>query len=399
MNHIFFAYSRRFFIISTLLFGLSAVFCYGVDPFSVYGKVYFKEGKVVNSPAFSSQIQMGKAIGIKQYKPDTLILGSSRTDSGFSPKITQEFLPDNKVYNGAYPGMTIYEVLRYFQHANASTSLKQVFIGLDFFQFHGSHRPNKGFSEERLAVDFNNTPSENNLNDLQSTLFSGDALFYSIKALTGLNKWKKVYLPNGFKTKGYGEGWIDTFSNSEEKYVHRVYTTPNFTFVSFDKKFTTFDYFRKIIQLAYDQGIVVNFFISPSHARQWELIKQLGLWDKWEHWKREMLAITEQESRAYQKSPFLIYDFSTYNKYSTEAVPRATDTPMTWYADSSHYSQALGHIIFNNMMNGVENNFGQILKTETVGAHIKAIRQGREQYILEHPQDAADIKSLVATRL
>jgi len=208
MNHIFFAYSRRFFIISTLLFCLSAVFCYVIDPFSVYGRVYVKEGMVVNSPAFSSQIQMGKAIGIKQYKPDTLIFGSSRTDSGFSPKIPKKFLVNNKVYNGAYPGITIYEILRYFQHANASAPLKEVFIGLDFFQFHGSHRPNKGFSEERLAVDFNNKPSGSGLKDLQSTLISGDALFYSFKALTGLGKWKKVYLPNGFKTKGYGEGWL-----------------------------------------------------------------------------------------------------------------------------------------------------------------------------------------------
>jgi len=201
----------------------------------------------------------------------------------------------------------------------------------------------------------------------------------------------------GLRQKDMGRG--GSFSNSEELYIRRVYTVPDFTFKSFKKEFTTFDYFRKIVQLAYDEGIVVNFFISPSHARQWELIKQLRLWDKWEYWKREILAITEQESRAYQKSPFLIYDFSTYNQYSTEAVPRTADTSMTWYADSSHYSQALGDIIFNNMTNGVENNFGEILKAETMDAHLKAIRQGRKQYILEHPQDAEDIIGLVAARL
>ncbi len=40
-----------------------------------------------------------------------------------------------------------------------------------------------------------------------------------------------------------------------------------------------------------------------------------------------------------------------------------------------------------------------ILKKITINDHLQVTGKGREQYILEHPQDAEDIRSLVAARL
>lgn len=401
MNHSFFLYGRRFIIATVLLLLTAIAFCYYIDPFSVYGRTYIREGISVNSPGFTGQLKMGKAIAIKQRKPEVIILGSSRSAFGFSTQSAEKYFPAKNIYNLSYPGINIYENLRYLQHTVALSPVKQVFIGLDFYQFHGGRPPERTFSEERLAVDINNQPSGSASKDLISTLLSGDAVFYSIKVATGLCNWGDVYLPNGFKSKDHPGGWSGKFIDSEADYVDKTYTIPTFTYSTLDKQSSTLDYFRKIVQLAHEHHIDLQFFISPSHARQWEVIGQLGLWEQWEDWKRTMLEITEQESARYLQPVFPIYDFSGYSQYSTETVPRTHDPAqaMHWYSDSSHYRQALGDIVLNTMLkDSGTDSFGLRLSSENIDRHLQSIRSGRKQYQASHPQDIADIAQLIAAR-
>jgi len=399
MNYSFFLYGRRFIVATVFLLLAAIVFCYYIDPFSVYGRIYIKDGVRVNSPGFTGQLKMGKAIAIKQHKPEVIILGSSRSAFGFSAQSAEKYLATTHIYNLSYPGINIYENLRYVQHAVALSPIKKVFIGLDFYQFHGGRPPEITFSEERLAVDVNNQPSGSASKDLISTLLSGDAVFYSIKVATGLCNWDDVYLPNGFKSQDHPGGWSGKFSDSEESYVDRTYTIPTFTYAVEGKKSSTFDYFRKIIQLAHEKNIDLRFFISPSHARQWEVIGQLDLWGQWEYWKREMLNITVQEAKRNSQSAYPIYDFSGYSLYSTEAVPRLASQGMRWYSDSSHYRQALGDIVLDKMVNHVDDEaFGRILNHQNIDEHLKSLKIQRVKYIAEHKQDIADIKSLIDAR-
>ena len=151
-----------------------------------------------------------------------------------------------------------------------------------------------------------------------------------------------------------------------------------------------------IVELAYEKGIDIYFFISPSHARQWEVIAQLGLWEKWEAWKKEILAITIKQSNIYERPEFPIYDFSGYSQYSVEAVPRGDGQAMRWYSDSSHFKKELGTIVFQQMVNGPSlSSFGEVLHANTINNHLKFIRDGREKYILDHPKDISDIKTLI----
>jgi hypothetical protein len=399
MNRHFFIYGSRFIIFSVFLLLVSCLFCYYIDPFSVYGRVYVKNDVAVNSPGFTKQLRMGKAIGIMQHKPEVLIMGSSRSAFGFSSQVAKDYFPRKKVYNGSLSSTNIYEILRYFQHSAALSPLQQVFIGLDFYQFHGQISQPKNFREDRLAVDVNNQPSGNKVNDSLATLLSGDALFYSIKVATGLCNWDDIYLINGFKEQGDRGGSLHSFIKSEKTYIDKTYTIPEFTFKTPDDTKNTFDYFRQIIQLAHKKKIKLHFFISPSHARQWEVIGQLGLWDKWEYWKHEMLNITQHEAQPYSQAAFLIHDFSGYSTYSTEMVPRTDDIQMHWYSDSSHYKQALGNIILGHITNNSsKENFGRILSTQNINDHLQLIRVGREQYRRSHEQDIADIKKLIDIR-
>ena len=401
MKPIFSLYGRRFLIFSALLFTATIALSYYIDPFSVYGRTYIINGKTVNSPGFTDQVKMGKALAIAQRKPEILILGSSRTSMGLSSHIASQFFPEQNIYNGAFPGINIYELLRYFQHTVASAPLKTAYIGLDFYQFHGGRPPEKSFREERLAVDINNQPAGSASADLLTTLFSVDAVFYSMKVALGLYKTTSdIYFPNGFIANAAAGGWLENFIHNEgSAYINKIYTVPAFTFNTVGDVLSSFDYFRKLVRLAHAQNIKLHFFISPSHARQWEVIHQLGLWNKWEYWKQEMLRITQQEAQHYGQTAYPIYDFSGYSQYSTESVPRTPDTRMHWYADSSHYRQALGTIIFTQMLKEQSNSaFGRILNTKTIDAHLRAIRADKLHYQASHAQDIADIRKLIELR-
>ncbi|NOQ15631.1 MAG: hypothetical protein GQ581_01075 [Methyloprofundus sp.] len=401
MNHTFLIYGRRLIVFSILLLIATVTFSYYIDPFSVYGRTYIKDGVQVNSPGFHDQITMGKALAIKQRKPEILILGSSRSSIGFSPQIASQYFPEQNIYNGSFPGINIYELLRYSQHAIASAPIKQLYIGLDFYQFHGGRPTEKSFREDRLAVDVNNQPAGDTTGDLLATLLSVDAIYYSIKVALGLYKSNhKTYLTNGFLANASGGGWLDEFMNNEGKaYINKTYTVPKFTFNILNKPLTSFDYFKQLVQLAHQHKIKLYFFISPSHARQWEVIDQLGLWNKWEYWKREMLRITEQESKHFKQAAYPIYDFSGYSNYSTEAVPRMPGKTMQWYFDSSHYRQSLGSIIFDHIINPTkEKSFGRILSSKNIDIHLQSIRVDKRQYQASHTQDVSDIRKLIEIR-
>ncbi len=396
----FFNYGRRFILFFVFLLLLTIWLCYRVDPFSVYGRVYTKDGYEVNSPGFTSQLHMGKAVAIKRYQPNIIIMGSSRAAFGFSAQSAAKHFPQQAIYNMAFPGASAYETLRYFQHAVAVSDIKQAFISLDFFQYHGGRVPPSTFREERLAVDVNNQPTNSPINDYVSTLLSADAVFYSIKVATGLCDWNSIYLTNGFKYQDLPGAWVQQFISSEKKYIDDTYTIPDFTFNNKNGSGTTLDYFRKMVQLAHQHHINVHFFISPSHARQWEVIAQLGLWQKWEYWKQEMLSITEQESRLFQQAALPIHDFSGYSLYSTETVPRTADQAMQWYSDSSHYRPILGEIVLAKMLQAhtqPTENFGRILKTENIMTHLAMIKSEHLHYQATHKQDINDIQTLIAT--
>ena len=396
MNRAFFTYGWRIVLFSLFLLLASVIFCYAVDPFSVYGKYAVKEGLKVNGLGFSYQDRMCTAIAIKQRKPEVLILGSSRSFYGFSHKVVETYLNNKNTYNASLPAISIYELLRYFQHTVAVAPVKQVYIGIDFYQFHGTKPNIKTFSDERLAVNIDNEAAGNNINDLISTLLSGDAVYFSIKALLGSVKWHEASLENGFKFQD-NSGGLSSFLYNEKGYVEDVYTRPEFTFYTENQHSNTFEYFRKIVQLAYEKNVELKFFISPSHARQWEIIAQLGLWEKWEYWKREVLHITLQESFVYKQPAFPIHDFSGYSIYSTEEVPREEGKNLTWYSDSSHFKQNLGAILMADMIKGFgKGDFGRILNSQNIDNHLQVIRDGRKQYLITHKQDVADIKKIIS---
>lgn len=253
-------YGWRLISLTAVLLVLTLLLCYIADPYSLYGRFYVVDNVEVNSPGFSNQIRMSKAIAIKYRKPEVLIMGSSRSSYGFTSQAFEQFFAKKQIYNASFNGANAYEILRYFQHAVAAGNIKHAYIGVDFFQFHGGRPVKPTFNEDRLIVDINNHPSGSAINDWVTTLLSGDAALYSIKLLTGLCSWDDLYLANGFKLYDRSGADLHEFIANEKTYIEKTYTRPKFNFKIPDTQKTTFDYFRKIIQLAHEKQIYLHFF-------------------------------------------------------------------------------------------------------------------------------------------
>ena len=106
---------------------------YLIDPYSIYSAPRL-DGINSNKPLLFKYLRLTKAHAIMRKQPDALILGSSRTEHGLDPEHPALINKYNS-FNLALTGASIYENLRYLQHANAVNPLKKVVLAVDFFQF------------------------------------------------------------------------------------------------------------------------------------------------------------------------------------------------------------------------------------------------------------------------
>src|SRR5205823_3536266 len=99
---------------------------------------------------------------------------------------------------------------------------------------------------------------------------------------------------------------------------------------------------------------------------------------------------------------FPIWDFSGYNSITGEDVPPVQDvkTRMHYYYESSHYTPATGDSVLDRIFGlkpnerSLPDNFGVLLTSRNIDAHLANIRYAREHYRQTHPEDVAEIEAI-----
>jgi len=150
---------------------------------------------------------------------------------------------------------------------------------------------------------------------------------------------------------------------------------------------------RAILDLCQTHGTRAILFINPVHADQLELLDLLGYWSAFESWKRELVALTAKYpgSAGYGRIP--LWDFSGYNTYTTEAV--TTDHHvLRWFWESRHYTWELGDVIVRRIFGGGDTNFGVLLDSEGLDAHLAAIREQQRLFREKHPTEVRRVHDL-----
>ena len=409
MKIIFNHYLIMFASIVMICLSSIAIFNWLVDPYWIYRNVEI-DGVNKVKPLFRTHISMAKAHLVNKIKPQGIILGSSRSGYGLDPE--HSGWSTSSVYNLSLPGTSIYELMRYFQHATADNSVKEVVLALDFFMFNGQREYKTDFEEKRLKVD---KDGKHNIMeivyDIPETLFSIDSLWASIKTLRSQNNTNS-YLANGQRNwTSYAsrikkvDGYRNMFHLVEKEYLvdHWWFSSCHrYDFIETDTNKSTLRYLKTIISSAYKNNIKLHVIISPNHARFLEVIRAADLWEVYEQWKRMLVSLNESESINSGKAAFKIWDFTGYDAYNSEQVPLKIEPNrvMKWFWEPSHYKAELGTILLNRVFeldkhsDEVYSSYGVVLSSENIERHLEKIRSDRLVYINLHQDDVLEIKNL-----
>ncbi len=367
-----------------------------VDPYKIWNVL---EIKGINSEKseLAAHERIFKTVGLAQQPANTIILGTSRSDIGLDP--THPAMGESGL-NLAISSQPNHESRLFFDRAIDVMGTKTVVIGLDFFVANS------------LLIQPPDFVADNHEAGRSAALIASvSTLKDSLKTLINRktnpgDTWTPEGLRNGWDKRVEKDlGHRKMMASSEMGYLNNHYLAPtacSFQFIATDSKPTPIEEIRAIFIRAHRDRITLKLLISPSHARQWETLASAGRWAQWEEWKRRLVSMNEEEARRAGQPPFPLWDFSGYNSITTEAVPLLGDiqTMMRWYFDSSHYTPAVGNLVLDRIFNyqspdrTVPDDFGVLLTSRTIEAHLARIRLERERYRQTHPQDVAEIEAM-----
>lgn len=373
---------------------------YAVDPFSVFGTPRIT-GFNANKVDFLEHLRMTNVYTVERVKPKCIILGTSRAGRGLSPD--HPALAGTQCYNMALPGISLYEMRRYFQHAQAIQPLKQAILALDFREFNTAPDRSGAFAEARLAVDRDGIAQFNlfsaYLPDLADVLLSTNALLSSLQTVRQ-QSWVSINLA----TNGYWQSLTDNYDHAA---AFNAYTRNDFRrfeeFAHGDAIFSqNADDLRALLRTAYQSNIQVSLLISPSHAWHWETLHQSGLWPRFEEMKRMIVTINHEEATRAGKAEYQVWDFTGAVRPSFEQVPAGNkQKAMHWYWEPVHYKRALGDAVLSRVLSDQTPTdpdlagFGTQITPANLEEHLYHLRTLQKQYEETHPEDVARIRGLM----
>ena len=365
-----------------------------VDPYGLFPVVKI-DGVNWPKPEMVKSVKIHKSLKVARLKPETIVLGTSRSAIGIDPE--DKAWPENNLprYNLALSGAGMYVTRRFLEHAQTIHPLKQVVFGLDFFAFNVHRQRAPDYRGDFLII--NDDGSRNPHFDMKiiaASLLSTDALLASYKTLTSKNKHPIMISENGRFIVPLWKGHLHkSFMKMEKLYLQYVYLAGKkreYAFINPDTGKSSLDEFRKIVAYCREHRIDLKLFISPPHAQHQEIIRVLGLWPLFEQWKRELVRILKEENYT---SP--LWDFSGYNSMTTDDI--STDGEH-YYKDSTHYRPNLGRMILARIFHyhdeRVPTDFGRVLTSKNLEKNLLNIRAEQNRYRFDYPEQVMEIESM-----
>ncbi|MDH5671416.1 MAG: hypothetical protein OEZ06_04655 [Myxococcales bacterium] len=403
----FWRYVRIYCGLFLLVWGLVAVGNAVVDPYLVFDSPDIQGVNAIRTE-FVTHLRLGKAHAVRRQQPRNLILGSSSAEYGFDPE--HPAFGAEPTYNLGLSGVNMYELLRFFQHAHAIRPLRKVVVEVQLYMFNARRPPRPDFDEERLAAgpegDRRIVASPR---DVMQALFSFQAVASSIKTVRSQGKRPHYrYLANGQRHPTWNApniqrkgGHRKVFRARERSFLERRALALGYEF-SFQDSATgrsTFDELAQLLSQAHASKMELYLLVSPSHAREWEAMREAGLWEHVERWKRELVRVNTEVADRAGKQAFPLWDFGVYHAISCEAVPVEGDAKslMRWYWDDAHYRKELGDIVLDRITGRRSSEpsahaFGAKIGEADLEGHLARVRKAAAAYRKRHPRDVGELR-------
>lgn len=358
-----------------------------MDPFGAYPRVSLKDFEPYRNHA---KTRIAKAEMIARDECEVLILGSSRAEVGFSP--ANPAFRTSRVYNVALGGTNFSETRHVFEFAIRHNHVRRILLSLDLLMFSAARMPNEYFTNSRF------NPNLDMLEYRLKTLVGWHAATGSIELFDAWRHDKWIPPPgHGFVVKTILTGQCQRALF--EKRILGFLNDPE-TFGAYTYSPERVEMFRRVVRKCRERGIDLVTVIPPVHALDLETIRVSGQWSTFEQWKRDLVRVLAEESVT---GDMPLWDFTGYESYMVEPVPPATDctTRMRWYFESSHFTPALGDLalyrIFGQALpdGTIAPGFGVKLTPANIARELARVRQDRERYARNYPDEITWIESLV----
>jgi hypothetical protein len=374
-------YLSRLCVITSAILAAIAGFTVVVDPFAIYGTPV-RSGFNADKIALADYVRFAKPLQILRRQPEVVLLGTSRIRDGIDP-VDLGVVAD--AFNYGVPALSMIEAEAFAEHAMRVAPVRELIVGLDFFQF-SDHEPyHAGFDRDLLGGGI-----------------SFHAFFQStLSYVAVVQSWLTVadnradpsaisYRSDGFRVRDelspgdIDDGILIDVQRSAERYDRMG---------SIDASLRALE---RMLSDASQRDVDVRLFFSPMHAALHEAVYRSGSWLLFEQCKRDVLAIARCTDTP-------LWDFSGYNEVTI--IP--FDDAGRHYFDGSHYRPEIGRRILDVVRQNAGDSggrgelqpqvqpggFGFRLSPDSLETHLNATRVNRAAYVRSTPQDIARIEA------
>lgn len=320
----------------------------------------------------------GKTYAIARYRPEVLYLGNSRTEMGLAVKAKGQ-----RVFNGGVSGGSLGDAIRMLRHAAQVGPLHIVIWGLDAPSFSTKigntelysvqMADGPGYFVQRAAYDLRRAISFDMSRDTIALLAGRfGAECRSSLALHGQRDEHCIRS----RLSGLGGTKTAVLLRTRE-FLRGVDPGPE-AMVELES------------QLQALCGVRFRLYVNPTHAMMLEALYLAGKGQAVEDWLRG-LAVVGERLRG-RGCDVRVYDFSGYNRVTSEPVPQASGLrDMAYYWETSHYRDNVGDLVLARLNGGAADSdgFGEELTVAGMPLHLERLHAGRKAYRREHPVETA----------
>jgi len=334
-----------------IIFPIIGLINYIIDPFGFNNFLLINNFNMVKEDNTVYPIKY-KMPYIKSGGYDTLMLGTSRIGV-MNPDVVDTIL-NTKSFNLSQPASVMPIQLDAFKYALKYNKITHLVYGVDFMSFNRNLKLNNYYVELKEPLksfkSFSNYDIYLNWNTLNASLD------------TIINNYleKSIYYPryfaNGMRDHlNHKQKLIEgTFQIDEETSHHlTLYFRKNGIYKNYVFSDEYMDMFKGIVTYCKLNNIKLYAYISPISVKQFDAIKEAGLQDEFEHFKKELVKVVNY------------IDFTGHNSISK-------DQNMFW--DSSHlrkeYTPLVMQRVLLNQDISPEKDFGTLVTKENIQKHL-----------------------------
>jgi hypothetical protein len=373
-----------------------------VNPFALFS-IDAIAGVNQRKTEFFKHMRLVKAYEIRRIRPEVILLGNSRVDMALNPQHPALNQISGNAYNAALTGGTLYESLRYLQHAHALRPIKVAVLGLDKGMFESQTQPD--FDEGILSITLDGVGNRFPTHNIIRTTLSLDTLDASWRTFRRQQEtFARQFRADGMRMPEAADHTIQEEGGYRSVFRRTLFKKTdleNEAVLSREQK-RAFEYFQRLLAFCRAQKIDLRLYIHPVHAWIAENYSALGETTKFEAWKRELVSTLAKEAGT-ENAPFPLWDFSGYNSITSEPVPNQGDraTRMQYYWEPLHYTQITGNLILDRIFKSddeahhVPTDFGVLLSNKNIDQTIAQSRSDRQHYVKAFSNDVSEIERIV----